>query len=94
MGERSMMRGIDYASDGSVWFTDDYNKLIWTFSTINEKYNALEKVAKAQEKHKAVEKPEFVNKNETPGEEKAEVKAEEKIEKKGEKKVKVKKQKQ
>ena len=42
MGERSMMRGIDYASDGSVWFTDDYNKLIWTFSTINEKYNALE----------------------------------------------------
>ena len=41
MGERSMMRGIDYAPDGSVWFTDDFNKLIWTFSTINDEYNAL-----------------------------------------------------
>jgi virginiamycin B lyase len=42
MGDRSMIRGIDYAPDGSVWFTDDFKKLIWKFSTINEEYNALE----------------------------------------------------
>ena len=40
-GGRSMMWGIDYAPDGSVWFTDETFDSIWKFSTIDEKYERL-----------------------------------------------------
>ena len=40
-GSRSMMWGIDYAPDGSVWFTDEAFDSIWKFSTIDEKYERL-----------------------------------------------------
>lgn len=38
---RSMMWGIDYAPDGSVWFTDETFDSVWKFSTIDEKYDRL-----------------------------------------------------
>ena len=41
LGERSMMWGIDYAPDGSVWFTDERFDSIWKFSTIDEEYERL-----------------------------------------------------
>ncbi len=40
-GARSMMWGIDYAPDGSLWFTDEAFDSIWKFSTIDEKYERL-----------------------------------------------------
>lgn len=40
-GARSMMWGIDYAPDGSVWFTDEAHDSVWRFSTFDEKYNRL-----------------------------------------------------
>ncbi|MFQ5783092.1 MAG: lyase [Nitrosopumilus sp.] len=40
-GARSMMWGIDYAPDDSVWFTDEAFDSIWKFSTIDEKYERL-----------------------------------------------------
>ena len=36
-----MMWGIDYAPDGSVWFTDEAYDSVWKFSTIDEKYERL-----------------------------------------------------
>ena len=36
-----MMWGIDYAPDGSVWFTDEAFDSVWKFSTIDEKYERL-----------------------------------------------------
>ena len=36
-----MMWGIDYAPDGSVWFTDEAFDSVWKFSTIDEKYSRL-----------------------------------------------------
>ncbi|MHA7734342.1 Vgb family protein [Nitrosopumilus sp. S6] len=38
---RSMMWGIDYAPDGSVWFTDETFDSVWKFSTLDEKYDRL-----------------------------------------------------
>ncbi|MDH3361516.1 MAG: lyase [Nitrosopumilus sp.] len=40
-GGRSMMWGIDYAPDGSVWFTDETYDSVWKFSTLDEKYERL-----------------------------------------------------
>ncbi len=40
-GGRSMMWGIDYAPDGSVWFTDEAYDSVWKFSTIDEKYDRI-----------------------------------------------------
>ena len=40
-GARSMMWGIDYAPDGSVWYTDEAFDSVWKFSTIEEKYERL-----------------------------------------------------
>ena len=40
-GGRSMMWGIDYAPDGSVWFTDESFDSVWKFSTFDEKYDRL-----------------------------------------------------
>ncbi len=40
-GARSMMWGIDYAPDGSVWFTDEAFDSVWKFSTIDEKYERI-----------------------------------------------------
>ena len=40
-GARSMMWGIDYAPDGSVWFTDETYDSVWSFSTLTEEYNRL-----------------------------------------------------
>jgi len=40
-GGRSMMWGIDYAPDGSVWFTDETYDSVWKFSTFDEKYERL-----------------------------------------------------
>ena len=36
-----MMWGIDYAPDGSVWFTDETYDSIWKFSTVDEQYERL-----------------------------------------------------
>lgn len=38
---RSMMWGIDYAPDGTVWFTDETFDSVWKFNTIDEKYDRL-----------------------------------------------------
>ena len=40
-GGRSMMWGIDYAPDGSVWFTDEAYDSVWRFSTIVEQYERI-----------------------------------------------------
>ncbi|MCG3779555.1 MAG: lyase [Candidatus Nitrosopumilus limneticus] len=40
-GGRSMIWGIDYAPDGSVWFTDETFDSVWRFSTIDKKYERL-----------------------------------------------------
>ena len=40
-GGRSMMWGIDYAPDGSIWFTDETYDSVWKFSTIDEQYERL-----------------------------------------------------
>ena len=40
-GGRSMMWGIDYAPDGSVWYTDETYDSVWKFSTFDEKYERL-----------------------------------------------------
>lgn len=40
-GSRSMMWGIDYAPDGSVWFTDEAFDSVWKFSPSDEKYERL-----------------------------------------------------
>ncbi len=40
-GARSMIWGIDYAPDGSVWFTDEVYDSVWRFSTIDETYDQL-----------------------------------------------------
>ena len=40
-GARSMMWGIDYAPDGSVWFTDEAFDSVWKFSTITEQYEEI-----------------------------------------------------
>ena len=37
----SMMWGIDYAPDGSIWFTDDVYDSVWKFSISDEEYSAL-----------------------------------------------------
>ncbi|ABX13095.1 lyase [Nitrosopumilus maritimus] len=39
--QRSMMWGIDYAPDGSVWFTDETFDSIWKFNTFDEKYDRI-----------------------------------------------------
>ena len=38
---RSMMWGMDYAPDGSVWFTDEAFDSVWKFDTFDEEYNRL-----------------------------------------------------
>ncbi len=40
-GARSMMWGMDYAPDGSLWFTDEAHDIVWQFSTFDEEYNRL-----------------------------------------------------
>ena len=41
-GARSMMWGMDYSSDGSVWYTDPTFDSIWRFDTVSAEYNRLE----------------------------------------------------
>jgi virginiamycin B lyase len=38
-GKSSMMWGIDYSPDASIWFTEDATDAIWKFSIENKKYN-------------------------------------------------------
>lgn len=38
LGARSMMWGIDYSPDASIWFTDEATDGIWKFSIPDEKY--------------------------------------------------------
>ncbi len=38
---RSMMWGIDYSADGSIWYTDEASDSIWKFSTLDESYNRI-----------------------------------------------------
>ena len=40
-GARSMMWGIDYAPDGTIWFTDETYDSVWKFSTLTEEYDRL-----------------------------------------------------
>jgi virginiamycin B lyase len=38
---RSMIWGMDYSPDGSVWFTDESYDSIWQFTTQDEKYHRI-----------------------------------------------------
>lgn len=38
---RSMMWGIDYSPDGSIWFTDDSFDSVWKFSIKDESYSRI-----------------------------------------------------
>jgi len=38
---RSMMWGMDYSPDGSIWYTDETYDSVWKFSTQDEKYQRL-----------------------------------------------------
>ena len=38
---RSMMWGMDYSPDGSIWYTDGDNGAIWKFSLSDESYHVL-----------------------------------------------------
>ena len=38
---RSMMWGIDYFPDGSIWFTDEATDAIWKFSIDTESYDRI-----------------------------------------------------
>ena len=40
-GARSMMWGMDYAPDGSIWYTDEAYDSIWKFSTVEGKYDRI-----------------------------------------------------
>lgn len=40
-GGRSMMWGMDYSPDGSIWYTDEVFDSIWKFSTFDESYGRL-----------------------------------------------------
>lgn len=39
--DRSMMWGIDYSYDGSIWYTDDASDSIWKFSTADGTYKEI-----------------------------------------------------
>jgi len=41
-GARSMMWGMDYSSDGSIWYTDSTFDSIWRFDTSSGEYDRLE----------------------------------------------------
>jgi virginiamycin B lyase len=38
---RSMIWGLDYSPDGSLWFTDESYDSVWKFSTQDEKYQVI-----------------------------------------------------
>ena len=40
-GARSMMWGMDYSPDGSIWFTDEAHDSMWKFLIQDEKYQRL-----------------------------------------------------
>lgn len=40
-GDRSMIWGLDYASDETLWFTDDTHKSIWKFDIQTKEYRKL-----------------------------------------------------
>ena len=40
-GARTMSWGMDYSSDGAMWYTDGSFDTIWRFDTIDEKYDAV-----------------------------------------------------
>ena len=40
-GARTMSWGMDYSSDGAMWYTDGSFDTIWRFDTIGEKYEAV-----------------------------------------------------
>ena len=41
MGLRSMMWGIDYSPDGTIWYTEEASNGIWQFAIDTEEYKAL-----------------------------------------------------
>ncbi len=41
-GSRSMMWGMDYSPDGSIWYTDEFFDSIWKFSIQDETYQRLD----------------------------------------------------
>ena len=41
-GVRSMMWGMDYSPDGSIWYTDEASDSVWKFSIQNENYQRLD----------------------------------------------------
>lgn len=40
-GEKSMMWGIGYASDGNLWFTDEAHDIVWKFSVADQNYSTF-----------------------------------------------------
>jgi virginiamycin B lyase len=40
-GDRSMIWGLDYASDGTLWFTDDDHNSIWKFDIATKEYQRV-----------------------------------------------------
>lgn len=39
-GQRSMMWGMDYSPDGSIWYTDEVHDRVWRFSTLDGQYTS------------------------------------------------------
>ena len=44
---RSMMWGMDYSPDGSIWYTDEAHDILWRFSTLDETYQSITYPAEA-----------------------------------------------
>jgi virginiamycin B lyase len=40
-GKHSMMWGIDYAPDGTIWFTDEKHNSVWKFNVEDQEYSSL-----------------------------------------------------
>lgn len=40
-GDQSMMWGMDYASDGNIWFTDEAHDIVWKFSISEKNYTSF-----------------------------------------------------
>lgn len=41
-GSRSMIWGMDYSPDGSIWYTDEFYDSVWKFSIEDNTYNRLD----------------------------------------------------
>ena len=40
-GDQSMMWGINHATDGNIWFTDEFHDIVWKFSISEKNYTSF-----------------------------------------------------